>query len=105
MKQSSTPSRGRDWLIQPLIRALRLGLIIILFAARPKQAIRNMLSHAGTEARIQGLPSVFLRLLDRLRHSYALRHQSRNRRGQCATGAMINSRQARPAIIADDPAL
>src|SRR5450759_4765289 len=88
----------------PLIRSFQLRFII-LFTARPEQTIRNVLPHAGTKACIQGLPSVFLRLLDRLRHGHALRHQCRNRRCQGAAGAVINSRQARPAITAYDPTL
>src|SRR5450759_1416747 len=88
----------------PLIRPSRLGFIVLV-TARPKQTIRNMLPHAGTETCIQGLPGIFLRFFDRLRHIHALRQQCGNRGRQGATRAVIDPRQARPAIAADYPAL
>src|SRR5450830_1133881 len=88
----------------PLIRPSRLGFIVLV-TTRPKQTIRNMLPHAGTETCIQGLPGIFLRFFDRLRHIHALRQQCGNRGRQGATRAVIDPRQARPAIAADYPAL
>src|SRR3989338_4051944 len=62
----------------PLIRAFRLRLII-LFTARPKQPVRDVLSHAGTKARAQSLPCIFLRFFYRLLHVHILRQQGRDR--------------------------